>query len=131
MIAVSGCDAVIDPVDLRVEDYEGADFSADEVEGIWSVDIAAPDETLTLGPAHINGDSMALVMILQDVPGDLPSLEDAWYGPHGGGVGTPARKATVEIHTWDLQHVISGVVNARLPNGMRIRRTFWIEVADG
>lgn len=129
LIVPSGCDAVID-VELRVEDYDGPDLSADDVDGLWSADVAAPTVTLTLGPTHINRDSMAIVMTLEDVPGALPSLEDIWHGPLGGGVGTRIRKATVEVHSWDLDHLISGVVNARLPNGLRMRSTFWVEVAD-
>jgi hypothetical protein len=132
-MVLSGCGLFGEEPAYSVSRYEGPAFGADDVAMLFSIEVE--DEQLTLRGAKGDGDrrfgNNVFVITLSQWTEELPRLEDAWFGPEGGGVGKVLSDVRVDIQHWNPPELVSGVIYARLPTGPKVSERFWVEQDEG
>ena len=112
--------------ELSVVQYTGIAFSESEVKEKWSVRTFG--RSVLLVEILTGRDGNILVIRLENTGETLPLLDSMWYGPEEGGQGIDVIKGRLEIQSWNLEHVISGVVRAELPIDSTLHKRFWVRM---
>ncbi len=128
-LILSGCGLFGDEEEYSVSRYDGPAFAEGDVGMMFSIEVEG--EQLTLRGANGDGDrrygNRVFVITVSAWTDELPRLEDVWFGPEGGGVGNVLSDARIAIQHWNPPELVSGVIYAKLPTGLKTSERFWVE----
>ena len=114
---------------LEVVRYSGPPITESEVYDQWTLRIEG--DTFVLRELKMESDperNVGLALTLKNNQDFLPILEDVWYGPLEGGIGRRVTVARLEVQSWDVDALLSGVVRAELPTGGVAYKYFWVNL---